>query len=177
MELPLISAHAGFPRLLDSGADFIEIDVRRNARGSIIDSHDEPKPGANHASLEEILAAVSVRGLGVHLDLKEAGYEKELLTRALEQLPPDKIVATPDFDSSIRVIKQNFPQVRVSPHDFIVLDHRDATAERLARSDLPVWVWTVDDPNLMRRFIADPRIEGLITNRPDRALKLRTRKA
>jgi len=42
------------------------------------------------------------------------------------------------------------------------------------RSGRKVWIWTVDDKRLMRRFIADPRVAGLITNRPDRALKLRS---
>lgn len=173
----MISAHAGFPRLLDSGADFIEIDVRRNHRGVIVDSHDEPRPGVEHASLDQILAAVSARALGLHLDLKEAGYEEELLRRGLEQLPAERIVVTPDFESSVRAIKRQFPRVRVSPADFICLDQKDATESTLASCTLPVWVWTVDDQKLMRRFIADSRIEGLITNRPAVAARLRSRRS
>ena len=38
----------------------------------------------------------------------------------------------------------------------------------------PIWVWTVDDANLMRRLMQDTRVECLITNRPDLALQLRT---
>lgn len=173
MARPVISAHAGYPRLLDSGADFIEIDVRRTAGGLIVDSHDEVMVGARPAALDEILAAIAGRGLGIHLDLKEAGYERELIGRSLEWLPADKIVATPDFAESVRTIKQSFPDIRVSPIDFIALDQKDASEARLEGAAVPVWVWTVDDERLMRRFIADPRVGGLITNRPDRALRIR----
>lgn len=172
----LIVAHTGYPALLDSGADFIEIDVRRH-NGVIIDAHDEPKPGAGHATLDEIVEAISRRGLGLHLDLKESGYETELVSRALDRLPADRVVATPDFEESVRVIKQKFPRVRVSPIDFIALDQRDATPQRLDRAAVPVWVWTVDQVRLMRRFIGEPRVEALITNRPDRAIKLRSRRS
>jgi len=165
----LIDAHAGFPRWIGSGADFIEIDVRRDQRGVIIDAHDEPQPGARHATLDEILHALDGRA-GLHLDMKEPGYEVELLTRVLSALPPQKVVATPDFEESIRVIKAKFPEVRVSPLDFVAVDQRYADRSY----DKPLWVWTVDDKRLMRRLMDDPRVECLITNRVDRALKLRS---
>ena len=164
----LISAHAGYPRWVSSGADFIEMDVRLNAHGVIIDSHDEPRPGANHATLDEILEAVQGR-VGLHLDMKEPGYEVDLLSRVLNRLPPRQVVATPDFQESVSAIKANFPEVRVSPIDIVAVDHRYAHNSY----GVPIWVWTVDDKKRMRRFMADPRIECLITNRPDLALKLR----
>lgn len=176
MESTLISAHAGYPRWVRSRADFIEIDVRRDNRGEIIDSHDEPQARTRYSTLDEILEAAAGR-IGLHLDLKERGYEVELLRRALERFPPDKIVATPDFLEATHTIKAEFPKVRVSPIDFVVLDQQNATEEVLDSYKLPVWVWTVDQPSLMRRFLADPRIECLITNRPDVALKLRSRKS
>ena len=36
-----------------------------------------------------------------------------------------------------------------------------------------VWVWTVDDTKEIARFMADPRVTTLITNRPDVALEYR----
>ena len=57
------------------------------------------------------------------------------------------------------------------------LDQAYATEEALdfcQRFAIPLWLWTVDDKKLMQRFIKDTRIECLITNRPDLALKLRT---
>ena len=97
----LVSAHAGYPRGLDSGADFIEVDVRRDGRGVIVDSHDPPEPGADNVTFEQVLQAAAGR-IGLHLDLKERGFEVELVTRALERFPADRIVVTPDFAESAR---------------------------------------------------------------------------
>jgi glycerophosphoryl diester phosphodiesterase len=165
----LVSAHAGYPRWLDSGADFIEVDIRRDGRGVIVDSHDQPQLGDDPVTFEQILQAAA-RRIGLHLDLKETGFEVELVSRALERFPAEKIVVTPDFEESSRVIKQSFPEVRLSPIDFVTHDQQYP----LRYDGRPVWVWTVDDPNLMQRFANDPRIECLITNRPEDALKLRT---
>jgi glycerophosphoryl diester phosphodiesterase len=166
----IVSAHDGYPRLLHSGADFIEIDVRRDARGAIILAHDRPHPGDRHPTLDEVLAEVDGVS-GLHLDLKEAGFETELMSRVLARLPPDKVVATPDFDESVRAIKQQFPEVRVSPVDFVAVDHD--TIDSYSGTRLPIWVWTVDEKRQMKRYMKDARIEGIITNRPDVALKLR----
>jgi glycerophosphoryl diester phosphodiesterase len=43
-----------------------------------------------------------------------------------------------------------------------------------ARVHVPAWVWTVDDELNIARFMRDPRVAVLITNRPDIALKFRT---
>ena len=165
----LISAHAGFPRWLHSGADFIELDIRRDGGGRVVIAHDEVQPGDKHATYDEVLGAMN-GSIGLHLDLKEAGFEVDLVTRALERVPPNRLVVTPDFTESGRVIKERFPQIRVSPIDFVTVDQRYIGD---ARQGLPIWVWTVDDRKLMRRLMADPRIECIVTNRPDVALKLR----
>jgi len=120
-------------------------------------------------TFEQVLQAAAGR-IGLHLDLKETGFEVELVTRALERFPANKVVVTPDFEESARLIKQNFPDVRVSPIDFVTHDQQYP----LRDEGRPIWVWTVDDPNLMRRLNNDPRVECLITNRPDLALRLRT---
>ena len=171
----IVSAHQGYPRWLDSGADFIEVDVRRNSDGVFIVSHDVPDPGADLVTLDQVIEAANGR-IGLHLDLKETGYEVELLQRR----DLEKLVVTTEEIESIRRIKQNFPQVRCglttrrverSEADFIALDQQYVTTERYA---MPIWVWTVDDMNQMERFINDERIVGLITNRPDLALRLRS---
>jgi glycerophosphoryl diester phosphodiesterase len=110
-------------------------------------------------------------GVGLHIDLKEKGFELELMQRA-----PSKVVVTPDFRESAEFIKRHHPHVRVSPLDFITLDQQKATDQALSagkRAGKPVWVWTVDDRRLMKRFMRDDRVEAIITNRPDLALKLR----
>jgi glycerophosphoryl diester phosphodiesterase len=38
---------------------------------------------------------------------------------------------------------------------------------------MPAWVWTVDDEVNIARFMRDPRVAVLITNRPDIALRIK----
>jgi glycerophosphoryl diester phosphodiesterase len=177
----IVSAHQGYPRWINSGADFIEVDIRRSGAGEFIVSHDETKPGANHVTLREVLENAAGR-VGIQLDLKEPGYELELIGPC----PLDRlVVTTPDRESIVK-IKTAYPQVHVgltrqyveeTDADFIALDQRHATDEALdfcAQRAIPIWVWTVDDEKLMKRFVADRRVAGLITNRPDLALRLRS---
>jgi glycerophosphoryl diester phosphodiesterase len=44
---------------------------------------------------------------------------------------------------------------------------------RAARSGYPVWVWTVNDPGLMRRVLGHPEVAAVITDRPLEAMRLR----
>jgi glycerophosphoryl diester phosphodiesterase len=163
----IVSAHDGYPRLLRSGADYIEVDVRRTPAGVIVLAHDELQPGRRYPTYDELLRALP-HDAGLHIDLKEKGFERELMERA-----PNDVVVTPDFVESAEIIKSLYPNVRVSPIDFVTLDQAIAREETL-NAGKPVWIWTVDDRRLMRRFMRDPRIEAIITNRPDLALRLRT---
>src|SRR5690349_11157998 len=74
----IVSAHDGYPRHLRSGADFIEVDVRRNADGVIVLAHDDLKPGRAYPTYDELLAALPP-DMGLHIDLKETGFELELM--------------------------------------------------------------------------------------------------
>jgi glycerophosphoryl diester phosphodiesterase len=182
----IVSAHQGYPRWINSGADFIEVDVRRSADGALVVSHDEPKRGSKRPTLDEVLDAAAGR-VGVQLDLKEVGDELEVVQAAVEKC--DRLAVTSPFYESIRAVKDRFPEVTVgltrqyveqTDADFIALDQRHATDEALdfcAARALPVWVWTVDERKLMERFVHDQRVAGLITNRPDLALRLRTERS
>ncbi len=163
----IVSAHDGYPRHLHSGADYIEVDIRRTPEGVIVLAHDELEPGRTYPTYDEVLRALPP-GLGLHLDLKAKGFELELMERA-----PDKVVVTPDHRESADIIKRHFPGVRVSPIDFVTLDQRHANDQTL-NGPVPVWVWTVDDERLMKRFMKERRIEAIVTNRPDLALRLRS---
>lgn len=181
----IVSAHDGYPRWLDSGADFIEVDVRRTRDGVVVLAHDELRDGESHPRFEELLERAEGR-VGLQLDLKEEGYELEVVEAALRRFPPDRLAVTTGVDASLRRVKGRFPDVRTgltrqqvekTDHDFIALDQRHAGSDALdfcAREGISVWLWTVDDRRTMERFIADGRIAGLITNRPDVALGLRS---
>jgi glycerophosphoryl diester phosphodiesterase len=182
----LVSAHDGYPRWLESGADFLEIDIRRAADGTIVLSHDELLPGAAHTTLDEALQSRSM----LQLDLKEPGYEIELMGQALRTHRAAELVITTANDESVRSVKEHFPQVRAG----LTLGERltSSTLQRieLCRADFiavdepyvrwfdpapgPIWVWTVDDERRLRHYLRDQRIEAVITNRPDLALRIRS---
>ena len=72
-----------------------------------------------------------------------------------------------------------FPGVRLRRchADFAAVHQRLAGLRVLdycARAHLPAWVWTVDDEVSIARFMDDPRVAVLITNRPDLALRIRS---
>jgi glycerophosphoryl diester phosphodiesterase len=72
-----------------------------------------------------------------------------------------------------------FPGVRLRRchADFAAVHQRLAGLRVLdycARAHMPAWVWTVDDEASIARFMLDPRVAVLITNRPDLALRIRS---
>ena len=85
------------------------------------------------------------------------------------------------FDAWLKVrerLREFFPRrfIERSRADFIAV-HQDVAAfsalSYCQRAHLSAWVWTVDDERSIARFIADPRVSALITNRPDIAIRLR----
>jgi glycerophosphoryl diester phosphodiesterase len=92
------------------------------------------------------------------------------LGRDLPRWPPWRILG-------VR-LSELFPGSRLkrSHADFVAMHQQLARIRLLgytgARS-IPAWVWTVDDEVEMARFLGDPRLTTLITNRPDVALRLR----
>lgn len=47
--------------------------------------------------------------------------------------------------------------------------------KRSRRHDIKVWVWTVNDRTKILKYLRDPRITGIITDKPDLAFSLRQR--
>ncbi len=155
--------------------------MRRSSEGVFVIAHDFLMPEVIHPTLDHVLDAAAGR-IGVQLDLKEMSGELDSVQAALEKIPAAKLAVTSPAYESIRVVKDRYPEVLVgltrlyveqTDADFISLDQRGATVEALdfcASHSIPVWVWTVDDRKLMERLI--PRVAGIITNRPEIALKL-----
>jgi glycerophosphoryl diester phosphodiesterase len=231
----LISAHRGgtavegvpaaerYRRAIELGVDFVEFDVRRTRDGVTVIFHDDRTAsgrevrGLSHRELAEELGAeamtldelfdVAAGRVGLHLDLKETGYEAEIVRAALDRSPIDRLVIT-SGDAAIRVIKEQFPHVRAGlsigeeinhlapwtklrvrmselfPRGRLERCHADFVAVHQQLAGLTVlsycesqgidaWVWTVDDEPGIARFLGDPRVTTLITNRPDIAMRLR----
>ncbi len=234
---PAVSAHRGgseraAPATLEayrdallSGAEYVEFDVRRTKDGVLVVHHDarvgrtgpplaaltyrELRQRAGYAVpvVDEVMSLVAGRLLG-HLDLKETGYEHEVMGLALDVLGADGFVATTLEDASIAAISRDFPQVRTA---LSLGRNRAETAllrmpgvrwselyplrriracgakgvavhQRLARATvlgqchahgLFAMVWTVNEDDLLTRFLHDTRVDVLISDRPRRALALR----
>lgn len=245
--VPLITAHRGgqavdgvpaaerYRRAIELGVDYVEFDVRRTRDGVTAVYHDEctvsgravrdlayrelaGELGPEALTFDELLDVAAGR-VGLHLDLKETGYEAQIVHAALDRCPVDKLVIT-SGDAAIRTIKEQFPGVRaglsigeeigglgaqarggwdllIAPWmklrvrlselfpggrlercnaDFVAVHQQLAglTVLRFCESrGIPAWVWTVDDEPGITRFLADPRVTALITNRPDVALRIR----
>lgn len=136
---PLISAHRGglgadglpaaerYRQAIALGVDFVEFDVRRTRDGVTVICHDErtlsgravrdfayreliDELGFEALTFEEHLDVAAGR-VGLHLDLKEPGYEADVVRAALSCCAVEKLVIT-SGDAAVRAIKREFPQVR-----------------------------------------------------------------
>jgi len=134
-----ISAHCGgckeggLPPTLEAyensvatGAEYVEFDIRRTSDGEFVvhhDAHDESSgqaiahltytqlcaaAGYDVPRVRDVMKLIAGKAIG-HLDLKEIGYEKEVISLALEVLGPGNFVATTLEDESIKLIKSAFP--------------------------------------------------------------------
>lgn len=85
----LVSAHRGggeafargtwaaYQDAVELGVELIEVDVRRRADGELVCSHELPL--GQEPLLREVLALAAAAGVGGHIDVKESGYEVELV--------------------------------------------------------------------------------------------------
>jgi glycerophosphoryl diester phosphodiesterase len=213
-----------------TGAEYAEFDLRRTSDGELVVYHDglvrapaastpaaagTPRrvAGLTYAELcaaagyrvpraGDVMALLARHGLAGHLDLKETGYEADVIALALASFgDPARFVATTLEDGSVRAIKTTFPQVRaalslgrelreVAAHRWLGVRAGElaplrrvrrcgadwvAVNYQLARlgvirachgAGVGVMVWTVDGDAHVDEFLADGRVEVLITNRP-----------
>ncbi|MFN2568434.1 MAG: glycerophosphodiester phosphodiesterase [Candidatus Dormibacteria bacterium] len=114
---------------INAGVDFVEMDIRRTRDGVLVLHHDECLPsglpldlgsyseyteemGDQALGLEQLLE-LAKGNVGLHLDLKESGYELELMDRVLRDFEPREFVVTSVSEQSLKVIKERYPQVQV----------------------------------------------------------------
>ena len=54
-----------------------------------------------------------------------------------------------------------------------MLTERRLTAKLLAARTLPLWVWTVNQPARLTRWLSEPALAGVITDDPRTAVAVR----
>lgn len=135
------------------------------------------------------------------IEIKEPGFEKRLLAMLKEQVSYDSFMIKSFLDIVVRRVKkmdsqvttglllgveqgtvqtrfnEYFPKRRIEHcmADFISPNYRLATPEflfRMRKAHLPVYVWTVNSPKTIQRFLEQP-VAGIITDRPDVAVYFR----
>ncbi|MFS8901878.1 glycerophosphodiester phosphodiesterase [Synechococcus sp. H60.2] len=212
---------AAFAAAIEGGADGIELDVRRSRDGIPLIFHDAELEGQPLAALtwaeirarkptiptlEEVLLQVGGK-IALDLELKEAGYEEQVLALISKQLSPDACVLTsflpqvvgrlkellhrgssaPPFQVGLLVEAQS-EEEKGSPlaycrelgADFLAPHYSWLNLPFLAaaaQARIPLYVWTVNDPEIMAFCLRPPveelPVQGLITDRPQLALQIR----
>jgi glycerophosphoryl diester phosphodiesterase len=129
-----ISAHSprtgtieAFAKATQSGAEYVEFDIRRTADGELAAYHDahtrqgDPLAAISYSRLCEVagypvprvadvMATIAGKATG-HLDLKDTGGEEKVVEMALDILGPGNFVVTTLEDRSVAAVKERFPAV------------------------------------------------------------------
>src|SRR5436190_14710082 len=138
LDTPLVAAHRGaslYARensleaaqmAIDLGADMVEIDVRRTADGVLILHHDANVDGiplhqlsfeALKGSVPELttfveLLDVAAGRVKLDVELKEGGYENEVLQEIVTRFPLKDVVVTSSNPDVIAAVTAIAPEVR-----------------------------------------------------------------
>ena len=123
--------YESYSAALTSGAEYAELDIRKTADNVLVVYHDARtgrggplvgqlgypelcgRVGYQVPRVDEVMALIAGRLLG-HLDLKETGYEAEVIGLASSILGAGNFVATTLEDVSVATIKRMFPEVRTA---------------------------------------------------------------
>ncbi|MEN9221948.1 MAG: glycerophosphodiester phosphodiesterase [Thermostichus sp. BF3_bins_97] len=207
---------AAFTAAIEVGADQIELDIRRSQDGIPLIFHDAECWGQPLAeltwaeiqarkptipTLKETLLHIQGR-ISLDIELKETGYEEQILSVIRDILTPEEFVITSflpeviqrvktlDADLSVGLLidaksaeSQQHPEkgslfthCRELGADFLAPHHSWIDAEFLTlatQARIPLYVWTVNDPEQMKVCLQSDTILGLITDHPQLALQIR----
>jgi glycerophosphoryl diester phosphodiesterase len=205
-----------FEAAIEMGADAVEFDVRRTRDNAFVIYHDPSIKGCDtlisHQSLDKAQKAARRAGfdlptlektlstcsgkIGLDIELKEAGYEEQVLSFIRQRVDPAAAVVTSFIDDSVRRTKSLWPEVKTglilgvdppasirtrlteffperrlkaSGADFVVPHFRllkFGFMKRMSTAGYPVWVWTVADVP-RSRSLAVRGVAAIITVCPD----------
>jgi glycerophosphoryl diester phosphodiesterase len=199
-----------FQKAIDLRADMIEFDVRRTKDKRYVIHHDAHIAGKSlneltcpevretartlgfHVpELEEVIALTRGK-IGLDIELKEEGYEREIIRLVGQTLAEGDFIISSFHAGCLARVKQCRSGVRTGlvfkdagalttailegDTDWLIPARNLAEGElleRMSRSGKKIAVWTVNDTDQMKRLLEDDRIEGIITDRTDAALAVR----
>ncbi|WP_210492111.1 glycerophosphodiester phosphodiesterase [Patulibacter sp. SYSU D01012] len=150
-----------------------------------------------HACTLDAVVQLAAGRIGLDVELKEDVGVEEAVAAVRRRFPAGEVVFTSFLPDVVRRVRAAWPAVRTG----LLVDAQTpdlATAVRRARAcgatavapelavldasppddapaegHLPTYVWTVDDAGTLERLLRDPRVTGVITNVPRRALAIR----
>lgn len=155
--------------------------------------------GINIPTLEEVLAQVK-NYIPVFIEIKDRGYEPQTAQTVLKILPPQTFyIISFNFDS-LKFIKEKFPNIRtgltlgmniknllgaaifknyylqfVDLFLFHIILWKLGCAKVLPKN-IPLAVWTTNQPTLIKRLLLEPSIYALLTDDSGLAIKLKSNK-
>ncbi len=189
-----------FKSMEDYLVDAIEIDLRKK-NGKIYLAHSpfylfNPKK----LTLKRAFEFVKKNGWTVNCDVKRSGLVKEVLSEAKNMGIEDNILFTGsvseadlrDLDAGCvylnatffpyKMTEENVPQIKKHIEKFknprikgININFRcvtDGFASACERENLKISVYTVDEPELIKRLVAYSAVVNVTTNIPDKGLEI-----
>ena len=175
-----------FERAIEIGADFIELDVRPDAEGRLLVTHDPPRRGRAYPALEDALDLCRGRiPLMVELKTPRRYRRHDVVARTVRLLGDEDVVVCfqrPALDEA-RALRPGLRTVQHVGYGVSVRGARGAWAAgfadaRVSRRGLAAaraaglvpLVYTVNEPARMRA-LAEAGAAGVFTDRPELALR------
>jgi glycerophosphoryl diester phosphodiesterase len=144
--------------------------------------------------LAELLQLASGR-IGLDVELKETGYEEIVLRLIFDDFRAVNFFITSFESAALSAIRELNSGVRLGflmsdvsgtealkafqevEADFLAPESTcltDAVFREAEKRAIPLLPWAVDDPALIRQYLREDSIFGVITDHPDQALQIRT---
>lgn len=205
-----------FEIAIEQGAQMVEFDVRKTVDKVLVLYHDEDYLGdeintltlwkfkeifrGQTATLEEALKLCQGR-VRMNVEIKESGYEEEILEMVLKYASVNDFVMTSFNAPSLLKIKKLNENVRIGYvlgrvksflqgwlsdlltanrkaielADFIIVNH-SRVEKGLTRNSFyknkKILVWTVNEQERAKKLLEEKNVYGIITDNPDKILSL-----
>ncbi|MGH2888891.1 MAG: glycerophosphodiester phosphodiesterase [Solirubrobacteraceae bacterium] len=152
------------------------------------------RPGHEQTAVLAEVVELTAGRIALDVELKRSDCARAATAVLAGRLAPHDCVVTSFDDDALRLARRAWPEARtgllvgprlrareldgrlrrtgarfLAPHVGLA---RRGILRWAAERGLPAWLWTVNDARALRRLGADPRVQALITDRPERALAL-----